>query len=63
MGRRRTGSVWRGIFGGEIEGTYGDPEDGVRVDGEAGAAAVLLVAEGVDHYGIFEGACNFGVKK
>jgi hypothetical protein len=36
-----------------------DPEDAVRVDGEAGAADVLLVAGRVDDDGVLWGACRF----
>lgn len=34
-----------------------DPEDVVRVDGEAGATDVLLVTSGVDDDGVLWGAC------
>ncbi len=33
------------------------PFDRVGISRAAGAATVLLVAEGIDHYGVFEGAC------
>lgn len=39
--------------------THGDPENVVGVGGESRAAAVLLVAGGVDHNGVLERACNF----
>ena len=42
----------------EILVTYSDPKHIVGVDGESGAAAVLLVAGGVDHNGILERAYN-----
>lgn len=38
----------------------GEPEDDVRVGGAAGAADVLLVAEGLDDDGVREGACFAG---
>jgi hypothetical protein len=34
-----------------------DPEDTVRVDGEAGAADVLLIAGRIDDDGVLWGAC------
>lgn len=39
----------------------GEPEDDVRVRRAAGAADVLLVAEGFDADGVVEGACSRGV--
>lgn len=47
-----------GIVRLDIVVTYGDPKHIVGVGGESGAAAVLLVASGVDHNGVLERACN-----
>jgi ribosomal protein L18E len=37
--------------------SYGDPQNVVRVNGEAGAADVLLVTGRVDDDGVLWGAC------
>lgn len=39
---------------------HGQPDRDVGVSGAAGTAAVLLVAEGFDHYGVVQSACLVG---
>ena len=44
---------------GDEREAYGEPYDAVRVGRVAGAAGVLLVAEGADDDGVVERACGW----
>jgi len=47
-----------GLYGDEREGTYSEPDCDVGVSRAACAAAVLLVAEGLNHDWVVQCACD-----